>query len=324
MSENHQIQRAEPSGDTALGFMADAVRTFQGVQQLAEIMAKCGTMPKHLQGQASDCFRVVVQAAKWRMDPFAVAECTSLVHGRLCFEGKLVAAVLRSMGAIEGRLEYDIQGSGQSAKITVTGTPRGGKPVELTGSVAQWKTSNSNWQSMPETMLVYRGTRQWARLYAPEAILGVYTPDEIEEVETREVDAEVVPEPKPAKKRAPVEPVEKPADPPQEEKPKPKPETPKDQAAGLPEDEPREIEEEGPQSDEAGPSVADLHEAMTALWGAGPDGKAAVRKILEDNMIKTLDETSGWAPDARQRIADEINKAWKGCIARARAAKGGE
>src|SRR5690606_25367911 len=30
-------------------------------------------------------------------------------------------------------------------------------------------------------MLVYRGTRQWARRYAPEALLGVYTPDELED-----------------------------------------------------------------------------------------------------------------------------------------------
>lgn len=189
-------------------FMASAMQSFESVQRLAELMAKCGTLPKHLQGQPADCFRVVVQAAKWRMDPFSVAECTSVVHGRLCFEGKLVAAVLRSMGAIEGRLEYDVKGSGANASITITGTPRGGKPQTLTGDVKTWRTVTRKdgkvipnaWDSMPETMLIYRGTRQWARQYAPEAILGVYTPDELEDV--REVEYTQAPaEPQAPKRR---------------------------------------------------------------------------------------------------------------------------
>jgi len=181
-----------PATGSSLGFLENAITTFEGVQRLAEVMAKCGTMPVHLKN-ASDCFRIVVQAAKWRMDPFAVAECTSLVHGRMCYEGKLVAAVLQAMGAIEGRLTYDITGKGQDASIVVTGTPKGAKkPCSLSGTVKDWRThgNGSPWDKQPETQLVYRGTRQWARLYAPEAILGVYTPDEAEEIRT--VEATVV------------------------------------------------------------------------------------------------------------------------------------
>lgn len=196
---------------TTLGFLQAAVTTFEGVQKLAELMARMGTMPAHLQGKPADCFRVVVQAAKWRMDPFAVAECTSLVHGRMCYEGKLVAAVLTAMNAIEGRLHYEISGKGQDASIVITGTARGSKPQSLSGTVKEWRTygkdKNGNridnaWDKIPEDMLVYRGTRQWARRYAPEAVLGVYTPDEAEEI--REVEATVhdaVPAPKAATRR---------------------------------------------------------------------------------------------------------------------------
>ena len=174
-------------------FMSNAAKTLEGVQSLSEIMAKCATLPKHLQGKPSDCFRIVVQAGKWGMDPFAVAECTSVVHGKLCYEGKLVNAVLHSMGAIEGRLEYEIEGKGEGASITVIGTPKGSKKaVSLGGTVKQWRTRSSAWDTDPESMLVYRGTRQWARLYAPEALLGVYTPDEIRPFEPVETQAEVV------------------------------------------------------------------------------------------------------------------------------------
>ncbi len=191
--------------NSQLSYLETAVQTFEGIQKLAELMAKCGTMPAHLCGKPSDCFRIVVQAAKWRMDPFAVAECTALVHGKMCYEGKLIAAVLQSTGAIEGRLDYAIDGKGMEATIVVTGTPKGGKPVSIRGSVKEWRTTgaNSPWDKQPETQLVYRGTRQWARVYAPEAILGVVSQDEMQEIRDVEhvVTATEVPEPKKAKSR---------------------------------------------------------------------------------------------------------------------------
>ncbi len=184
--------------------------SFEKATQIAELMMKCGTMPAHLK-TIGDCFRVVVQAAKWGMDPFAVGECTSLVHGRMCYEGKLVAAVLDAMGALEGgRLKFKITGKGQDSSIVLTGIRRGEtEELTLEGSVKQWRTHTfnkdgkeipNNWDKNPHDQLVYKGTRQWARIHAPAPLLGVYTRDEMEEV-VHEVEHTVVPEAKPAKSR---------------------------------------------------------------------------------------------------------------------------
>jgi hypothetical protein len=160
--------------------------------QLADVMAKANLVPDHLRGKPGDCLLIVMQAQRWGMDAVSVAQSTSVVHGKLCYEGKLVAAALYAMGAVDGRLHYEISGTGQGASIVVTGTPRGGNgPQSVSGKVADWRTYGKDkqgnridnaWDKMPEDMLVYRGTRQWARRYAPEALLGVYTPDEIEDV----------------------------------------------------------------------------------------------------------------------------------------------
>lgn len=151
--------------------------------QLADIMAKADLMPEHLRRKPGDCLLIVMQAQRWGMDAVSVAQCTSVVRGKLCYEGKLVAAALYAMGAIDGRLSYDFTGSGEGRAVTVTGRPRGtGKDQSVEGRVADWKTTNENWKKQPDDMLVYRGTRQWARRYAPEALLGVYTPDEMEDV----------------------------------------------------------------------------------------------------------------------------------------------
>lgn len=150
--------------------------------QLSEIMAKAKLVPEHLQGKPGDCLLVVMQAQRWGMDVVSVAQSTSVVRGKLCYEGKLVAAVLYAMGAVDGRLKYKFTGSGQNRAITVTGRVRGqDEDCSVEGSVQQWATDNGNWKKNPDDMLVYRGTRQWARRYAPEALLGIYTPDEMED-----------------------------------------------------------------------------------------------------------------------------------------------
>jgi hypothetical protein len=151
--------------------------------RLAELMAKAKLVPEHLRGSAGDCLLVIAQAISWRMNPISVAQCTAVVRGKLCYEGKLVSAVLTSLGAIEGRLSYDYHGEGQGMSVTITGIPRGGKSVSITGTVKGWRTENKMWDSDPMSMLNYRGTRQWARLFAPEAMLGVMTPDEADGIE---------------------------------------------------------------------------------------------------------------------------------------------
>lgn len=149
---------------------------------LADIMSKASLIPTHLQGKPGDCLLIVMQAQRWGMDAASVAQCTSVVHGKLCYEGKLVAAAMYAMGAIDGRLRYDFTGAGDNRQVTVTGRPRGSNADQsVEGTVGNWKTANEQWKKQPDDMLVYRGTRQWARRYAPEALLGVYTPDELED-----------------------------------------------------------------------------------------------------------------------------------------------
>ena len=150
--------------------------------QLADVMAKASLIPAHLQGKPGDCLLIVMQAQRWGMDAASVAQSTSVVHGKLCYEGKLVAAALYAMGAVEGRLKYEFSGTGDNRSVKVTGRPRGaGVDQTVDGTVGNWKTGNEQWKKQPDDMLVYRGTRQWARRYAPEALLGVYTPDELED-----------------------------------------------------------------------------------------------------------------------------------------------
>ena len=42
-----------------------------------------------------------------------------------------------------------------------------------------WTTSNEQWKKNPDQMLAYRGAREWARRYMPEAVLGIHADDDL-------------------------------------------------------------------------------------------------------------------------------------------------
>jgi len=147
--------------------------------KLAEMMAKGKMMPEHLRGSPGDCLMVIEQAMRWQMSPFAVAQCTSSIKGKLMFEGKLVAAAIEASGAIIGSFDYTFHGEKDQRKIIVSATRRG-ETVPRTVDV-WWKdakTTNDVWARQPDQQLVYHGTRVWGRRWTPGVILGVYSREE--------------------------------------------------------------------------------------------------------------------------------------------------
>jgi hypothetical protein len=180
-----QVIDAVPMFDTA---------RFEHMQRVASIMARSSMIPKTLcmvkegnndvmlpfENILSNCFLVVNQATRWGMDPFAVISCCSVVHGRLAYEGKLVAAVLEAKLGVSLIYEWD-NNTGDAFGIVVTGTLPDGRVESVDGTVGQWKTtgSGSPWVKQPKLQLAYRGAREWARLYAPGVMLGVYGEEEL-------------------------------------------------------------------------------------------------------------------------------------------------
>lgn len=181
-----ELKTIDPPRATTLGALVP--QDIQQAMNLANMMADASLMPEHLRGKPSDCLLIVMQAQRWGMDALSVAQCTSIVKGKLCYEGKLVAAALYSMGVIDGRIRYGYSGSGSDRKVVVSARPRGAaEDAEIEGTVTGWSTNNEQWKRDPDGMLAYRGVRQWARRHAPDALLGVYTPDELEDPGTQTV-----------------------------------------------------------------------------------------------------------------------------------------
>lgn len=160
--------------------------TMEKAFRMAELMASGkSTVPRHLQGSPADCMAVTLQALQWNMSPFAVAQKTHIVNGTLGYEAQLVNAVLQSTGAIVGEFEYEYQGTGNELQCRVGAIPRGKGAIKWGEwlSIKDVTTKNSPlWKTNPKQQMGYLQVKNWARAFKPGAILGVYTPDELEVV----------------------------------------------------------------------------------------------------------------------------------------------
>ncbi|WP_438288650.1 RecT family recombinase [Edwardsiella tarda] len=190
---------------------------FDRLMTLSRVMAGSGAMvPTHFQKNPDACMAVTMQAARWGMDPFAVAQKTHIVSGTLGYEAQLVNAIITTMSPTKDRLHYDWFGPWEnvigkfiektSAKghsyiapgwtladekgcgIKVWATLRGeDTPRELVLMLSQAQVRNSTlWASDPKQQLAYLAAKRWARLYTPDVLLGVYSTDELEDPQARE------------------------------------------------------------------------------------------------------------------------------------------
>jgi hypothetical protein len=194
------------------------------IERAANLMASGkSTVPQHLQGNPADCMAIIMQSAQWGMNPFAVAQKTHLVSGNLGYEAQLINAVITANAPVTTRLQYewfgnwnaifgkfegrkndknkvyhvpnwnpqDEEGLGVKVWATLSGEDEP-RVLELLLKQAQVRNSTL-WASDPKQQLAYLAIKRWSRLYTPDVIMGVYSPDELAEIPERDMgSAEVV------------------------------------------------------------------------------------------------------------------------------------
>lgn len=199
---------------------------FQSIMQFAGMMSGSKvTVPQHLQGNTSDCAAIVMQAMQWGMNPFAVAQKTFLTGGKLGYEAQLVNAIVINNAPIQGRPTYEYIGDWSKVlgKVVEKTSDKGGKyyvptyttadeaglgvivsclmigesePRQLTVMMSQaYPRFSTMWATDPKQQLSYLAIRKWARLHAPDVILGVYADDEMDVTPIKIINPEDTPKP---------------------------------------------------------------------------------------------------------------------------------
>lgn len=189
---NQMIERINTDALATMGAMdgsGNALRTnflpssFTECMELAKLMAAGTFVPTRVRGKPGDCLAIILQATRWGMDPFAVAQKVYFVNndGIPGYEAQLVVAVINTSGALEEKLSVEWEGEGENLKVIVSGKLKGDRNVKTIEQPLKTITIRNSplWKQSPRQQLGYYGQRLWARLYAPEVMLGVYAADEL-------------------------------------------------------------------------------------------------------------------------------------------------
>ena len=143
------------------------------------------TIPQHFRDRPDPVYVMFCRAVNWGMDPIAVLDKTTLINGRIGYESQLIHALVERRSPIRGRLRHEFLGEGPDLRCRVYGEERetGDTLVWDSPKISDIKVKNSpEWANNPRKQLYYHTSRDWARVYFPDAILGLYTRDELENI----------------------------------------------------------------------------------------------------------------------------------------------
>jgi hypothetical protein len=152
-------------------------------------------VPAHCRGRPGVCFALAMQALEWGLPIMSVINKSYVPRNsdRIGFESQLLHAVIEKNAPIKGRLRYEILGEGDERRCKIGATFKGeDKPHEYTSETLgkmhpghvtkdgrEYVKGSQLWDDNPEVQMFYSASRQWARLFCPDVLLGAYTPDEL-------------------------------------------------------------------------------------------------------------------------------------------------
>lgn len=173
---------------TSGGAVAFAPSTFEGVLQVAQMMAEAGpAVPKHCRGNVGICLSISMVAYQNGFNPFLLAADTYIVNDILAWGAKGISAMVNNAPRLEGRLSIRLGGAWPKRTCTVAGKIKGDTEIKEWETKAETITTRNspNWKQQPDQQLAYVAQRNWARIHMSEVTLGLMDGDEAAETEQR-------------------------------------------------------------------------------------------------------------------------------------------
>jgi hypothetical protein len=192
-----QVRKARdviPVGDRGI-----APQTYAQWIDIAKDVCKAYLMlPPHLHNNAPVMAGILEIAARFNLSPFLLGSKTYVQGGRLCFESQAFGAILYASKLLLGRLRFEFQGEGDDMTCTVSGRFRDDPDVVYSATSPPLKQIHPGttqkdgktfvkgsqlYEKDPEQQMAYFAQRRWARRHAPDIVMGMYTPEEIDEID---------------------------------------------------------------------------------------------------------------------------------------------
>lgn len=162
--------------------------SFELIQRKASLYSASQIVPKEYQGKSGmpNCVVAMEMSSRLNLPVLQVMQNLYLIHGRPSWKAEFVIARINQSGTLKGKLHF----KGDSKSCAAWGIDaHDGERLE--GETVTWemvqkfgwdKRDGSMWQKMPGQMFKYRAAAFFARVYCPEALLGLPVEGEMEDV----------------------------------------------------------------------------------------------------------------------------------------------
>jgi len=183
MSELINVE--EVQGSEVLSVWTDK-GAFDQLARAAGMLAKSTIVPQNYQNRPEDCFIAVEMATRMHTSPLFIMQNLYVVKGKPTWAGQACMAMINACGRFKdvkhiytGQKGTDSRGCYVTATRISDGETVNGTEITMKMVHSEGWDSNKKWLTMTEQMLGYRAASFFARMYCPEALMGLQTYDEV-------------------------------------------------------------------------------------------------------------------------------------------------
>ena len=196
MNEEKTLAVVEQTTQLTTNSVWENKDSFNQLLRAAQMLSQTSIIPQSYQNKPQDCFVAIEMANRMGVSPMVVMQNMYVVKGKPSWAGQACTMLINSCGKFKDVKHVYTGEKGNPNRgcyVTATRISDGSQVdgVEVTMQMAQaegW-TSNSKWRNMPELMLAYRASAFFARVYCPEAMMGVQTAEEVYDADSTPINA---------------------------------------------------------------------------------------------------------------------------------------
>lgn len=158
----------------------------KGAYAAAKYLASSDIVPEQTyRGKPANCLIAVDMANRMNVSPLMVMQNLYIVKGKPAWSGSFCVAAINGCGKFTP-LEFVKVPDGCFARATRKATGEVCQGTTITMQMAKdegWlQKTGSKWKTMPEQMMMYRAASFFARTFCPEALMGIQTIEEVQDV----------------------------------------------------------------------------------------------------------------------------------------------
>lgn len=168
------------------------LNSFSQNWNMAVQLSKSDIIPDNYKNKPQNVVIAIGLANQMQLDPFTVMQNLAIIKGKTSWSGSFCKTLIERTGKYKNlELNYvgekgkDSYGCYLSAVRVSDGKIINGPTVTMQMAKAEKWTSNSKWLTLTDLMLAYRCQSFFCRLYVPEAMNGIYTTEEVDEISTQ-------------------------------------------------------------------------------------------------------------------------------------------